>query len=85
MKCPHCHTENEKNATFCCNCNAWILGSVFEEDVAEPVIQTTEPVKARPKKRLSWAVAAVVTAVLVVAVVLLWPKNADPSPTQPQL
>ena len=85
MKCPHCHTENEKNATFCCNCNAWILGSVFEEDVAEPVMQTTEPVKAKPKKRLSWAVAAVVTAVLVVAVVLLWPKNADPSPTQPQL
>ena len=85
MKCPHCHTENEKNATFCCNCNAWILGSVFEEDVTEPVIQTTEPVKAKPKKRLSWAVAAVVTAVLVVAVVLLWPKNADPSPTQPQL
>lgn len=85
MKCPHCHTENEKNATFCCNCNAWILGSVFEEDVAEPVMQTTEPIKAKPKKRLSWAVAAVVTAVLVVAVVLLWPKNADPSPTQPQL
>ena len=85
MKCPHCHTENEKNATFCCNCNAWILGSVFEEDVAEPVMQTTEPVKAKPKKRLSWAVAAVVTAVLVVAVVLLWPKNTDPSPTQPQL
>ena len=85
MKCPHCHTENEKNATFCCNCNAWILGSVFEEDVAEPVMQTTEPVKAKPKKRLSCVVAAVVTAVLVVAVVLLWPKNADPSPTQPQL
>jgi len=85
MKCPHCLSENEKNAPFCRNCSAWILGDVYLEDPAlAPVVQT-EPEAAPAKKKKKWLipVIALATALAIGITVILWPDSASPEPYEP--
>lgn len=81
MKCPHCQTENEPNAIFCKNCNAWILGSVYVE-TAEPPVQETLGHDSQPSKRKKWWIPAIAGVVIMtlLAAVLLWP-NTTPGPS----
>lgn len=77
MRCPHCNTENEKNAIFCTNCNAWILGTIYEEET--PVAsETPAPAEAaaKEKKKPNWpklAIGAAMAVLLLGVVILLWP------------
>ena len=82
MKCPHCQTENEQNAIFCKNCNAWILASVYVEE-PETVLQEECAQDPKPKRK-KWLIPAiaVVVAMVVLATVLLWPHLA-PSTSMP--
>lgn len=89
MKCPHCGTENEKNAIFCQSCNAWILGEVFEEAPTQaPQPEETAETKPASVKKRKWqlSVAAGLTVALIIGVILLWPEpSVTPNTTGPQL
>lgn len=80
MRCPHCDTENESNAIFCKNCNAWILGTIYEEaPETEPQPEETAEAKPASVKKRKWQlpVAAALALVLIIGVIWLWPRSPE--------
>lgn len=81
MRCPHCNTENEKNAIFCAACNAWILGTMYDDQNAPDLPEESDQDSATLKRKLrhlSIIVGSVMAAVLVaLALILFLPEKVE--------
>ena len=52
MRCTQCDTENKQDAIFCANCGAWVLGSVYEGTVENPLPEESPQDGPEMKKKL---------------------------------
>lgn len=64
MQCPHCETENEENAKFCCRCGK----KMFDTPIAATLDQTYDPELLKVNVRLSTRTKLIIAALAILIV-----------------